>query len=222
MTNTRFLVLTLALAAGCGDASSTAKKNDRQGPFPVQRPNAAPVQPTGGQPAQPVEPDKRTGTVGEVKPNPPPVNPPPVSGNKKGVKPGDDAPELVLEDADGKVFMLSSYRGKKPVLVVFGATWCGTCKANLPGLVDAANTWMPKDVQFAEVFLGEEAAKARPYAQEHGLKYLLVPDPRQLSRTKYGFPVEDMPMHVLVGKDGRVVASGGRVPSAAEFESALK
>lgn len=74
----------------------------------------------------------------------------------------------------------------------------------------------------AEIFLGEDKAKATGYAEKKGLTYTLLPDPRQLSRSKYGFPVNDMPFHVLVGKDGKVVTSGGRVPSAAEFEAALK
>ncbi|KAF0245008.1 MAG: hypothetical protein FD180_1992 [Planctomycetota bacterium] len=123
MTNTRILALALAaaLAAGCGDSGSAAKKNERKGPFPVQRNNVAPAQPGSGQPAQPVEADRKTGTVADVPS--PPVNPPPLSGNKKGVQPGEDAPELVMEDADGKAFMLSSFRGRQPVLIIFGATW---------------------------------------------------------------------------------------------------
>lgn len=74
----------------------------------------------------------------------------------------------------------------------------------------------------AEIFLGEDGAKAKGYASSKGLKHLLVPDPRQLSRTKYSYPVNDMPLHVLIGKDGKVVTSGGRVPSASDFEAALK
>lgn len=120
------LMLGALLFAGCGDSAAQPKKG-KQGPYPVQRPNVPPVQPAGGTPTQPVEPIKHTGNVDDVKPTPPPVKPPdpppPVSGNKKGINPGDDAPELVLEDADGKVFMLSSFRGKQPVLIVFGATW---------------------------------------------------------------------------------------------------
>lgn len=223
MTITRIslLAFAVALSAGCGDSGGSSK-NARKGPFPVQRPNVPPAQPGAGQAGQPVDANKRMGEVGEVKPTPPPVNPPPVSGGKKGVNPGDDVLELVLEDAEGKVFMLSSFRGKQPVLIVFGATWCGTCSAALPALVEAVDTWMPKGVHFAEIFLGEDGAKAKGYAGKHGLKYMLVPDTRQLSRTKYGFPVEDMPMHVLVAKDGKVIASGGKVPSAAEFEASLK
>jgi len=81
---------------------------------------------------------------------------------------------------------------------------------------------MPKGVHFAEIFLGEDGEKAKGYAGQKGLKFVLLPDPRQLSRTRYGFPVQDMPMHVLVAKDGKVVSSGGKVPSAKEFEASLK
>jgi peroxiredoxin len=220
MTRKLALLAAAALAAGCGGSNPPPKKG-KPLPAPVQYPSPVPA---GGQPSNA---ETRTGSVGgdpvTPKPvDPPPVTPNPASGAKKGVAPGDDAPELVLEDSNGNVFMLSSYRGKQPVLIVFGATWCGSCKASLPGLKDAAETWTPKGVHVAEIFLGEDKAKASGYASEQGLKYALLPDPRQLSRTKYGFPVADMPMHVLIGKNGKVVASGGRVPTASEFEASLK
>ncbi|MBI2921847.1 MAG: hypothetical protein HYY18_12245 [Planctomycetes bacterium] len=74
----------------------------------------------------------------------------------------------------------------------------------------------------AEVFLGEDEAKAKAYGAKEGLKHILLPDPRQLSRAKYKYPVNDMPLHVLVGKNGVIVATGRAVPSAAEIEEALK
>lgn len=128
MTVTRWIlvVLAAALVAGCGGSSSSSKKTNK-GPYPVQRPELPPANPGGGTPTTPVQPDKHSGTVDNT-PVKPPVKPPdppptPASGAKKGVQPGNDAPELILEDSAGKVFMLSSFRGQKPVLIVFGATW---------------------------------------------------------------------------------------------------
>jgi hypothetical protein len=129
MTCTRLAVVALAAAllAGCGGSGSSSGKKPGKGPFPVQRPDHPPAQQGGGTPVTPVQPDRHSGSVTDTTQKPPvkPPDPPPTpaSGAKKGVEPGNDAPELVLEDSEGKVFMLSSFRGKQPVLVVFGATW---------------------------------------------------------------------------------------------------
>jgi len=44
-----------------------------------------------------------------------------------------EAPAFSLNDLDGKQVSLSDFRGK-PVLIVFWATWCDTCKEEMPVL----------------------------------------------------------------------------------------
>lgn len=80
----------------------------------------------------------------------------------------------------------------------------------------------------AEVFLGDrptrqDADVVKAYAEKHGLKSLLLPDVKQVSRSpRYNWTVPEMPHHVLVGKDGVVVSSGRAVPSSSDIEKALK
>lgn len=224
MTRTRLssLALAAALLAGCGD-SSTPAKPVKKGPFPVERPNVTAG--SGGTPTTPVGPETRTNDPDPVKQPDRPKDvkpPPPPPDAKKGQAVGDAAPELVLEDAAGQPFILTSYRDKQPVLIVFGATWCPKCAAALPDLEAARKSWEPKGLVVAEIFLGEDGEKAKKYAADRGTGQRLLPDVRQLSRARYGYNVDDMPFHVLVGKDGKVLASGHSVPTAEEIEKALK
>jgi hypothetical protein len=120
-------ILALALLAGCGGGGEDARKSGKKGPFPVSRPPTTSNPASGGGAGTPTSAETRGGTVGSDAVKPPPANPPPNDGahlaGRTGVDPGDVPPELVLADVHGSSFMISGFRGRSPVLLVFGATW---------------------------------------------------------------------------------------------------
>ncbi|MFA7484588.1 MAG: TlpA disulfide reductase family protein, partial [Phycisphaerae bacterium] len=51
---------------------------------------------------------------------------------------GKEAPDFALADLNGRQHRLSDYRGKQ-VLLIFWATWCPPCRAEIPDLIKLRN-----------------------------------------------------------------------------------
>ena len=68
----------------------------------------------------------------------------------EGIAVGAVAPTFTLPALDGTPVRLDSIIGRRPVLIEFWATWCGSCKAMLPRLREAHRRW-GEDVEFIGV-----------------------------------------------------------------------
>ena len=66
------------------------------------------------------------------------------------LKPGAQAPDFTLQDINGKTFTLSGFQGRKVVLV-FWASWCPDCRAEVPELKALQASADPSKVAFVSV-----------------------------------------------------------------------
>lgn len=68
---------------------------------------------------------------------------------------GKPAPELRLDNLEGKQLSLSDFRGKV-VFVNFWATWCGPCQDEIPSLIDLQNKYASKGFTVVGIAMDEE------------------------------------------------------------------
>lgn len=119
------------------------------------------------------------------------------------------APELALEDLDGKIHRLSDYRGRV-VVVNFWATWCPPCRAEMPSLQRAWEQTQAEGILWLAVDVGEgeEQIFAFSGAHEYRFPILLDRDASVLNR----WPVKGLPTTLVVDPQGRIAyrAIGGR------------
>ncbi len=128
---------------------------------------------------------------------------------------GDFAPDFVSEDVDGKKISLSDFRGEKPVLLVFWATWCGFCAKELPDLKAFANEYQNK-IQVITIPSGEVEETIRNYIQEKDINFLMVLDENRTIWNQY--LVRGTPFHFLISNQGKIITLRPGLASREDLE----
>jgi thiol-disulfide isomerase/thioredoxin len=124
--------------------------------------------------------------------------------------------DFTMKDLDGKQVSLSSYKGKV-VLLNFWATWCGPCKAEIPGFVEIQEKYKDQLV-IVGFSVDDTAEKAREYATEYKMNYpILLGEGREDVQDAYG-PIWGIPASFIISKDGRVCRKHLGIAPKAVFE----
>jgi cytochrome c biogenesis protein CcmG, thiol:disulfide interchange protein DsbE len=116
---------------------------------------------------------------------------------------GSTAPRFELPTLDGDLLDLETLRGR-PVVLAFWASWCTTCKADVPKLQRAVADWGPQGVAVVGVVIDDALSVARLAAEDGEHRYPSVFDAEGTARDAYG--VRGTPETFLIAADGRVTA----------------
>lgn len=112
------------------------------------------------------------------------------------------APGFVLKDLEGKIFRLGDYKGKKPVLLIFSATWCGYCREEIPRFKAIHATYANRGLEIVNIDVQESKERVARFAAKYELPYRVLLDDNGVVGGIYDLP--GVPVMVLVDKDGNI------------------
>lgn len=112
------------------------------------------------------------------------------------------APPFLMTDLDGQAVSTAQWNGKV-VILVFWATWCPPCRAEIPMLVHLQSRYKDK-LRVVGVSLDDATpAEVRGFVKQMGMNYPVVMADERLVEEYGGVPA--LPTAFVIGPDGKVV-----------------
>ena len=127
--------------------------------------------------------------------------------------------DFTLKDLEGKDVSLASFKGKV-VLLNFWATWCGPCKAEIPGFVELQDKYRDK-LTIIGYSVDDTAELAKKYAAQYKMNYpIVLGEGREDVQDAYG-PIWGIPASFIISKDGLVCRKHMGIAPKAVFEKEI-
>lgn len=124
--------------------------------------------------------------------------------------PGTQFTDIQLPDTNGKMRKLSDYVGKgKYVLIDFWASWCGPCRREMPNVKKLYAAYKSKGFDIVGLSLDQDKAAWLAAIKKLDLPWHHLSDLKywdSLAASTYG--INSIPATLLIGPDGKVIASG--------------
>jgi thiol-disulfide isomerase/thioredoxin len=135
------------------------------------------------------------------------------------VRDPDPAPEVKTKDLDGKDLSLDEFKGKV-VLLNFWATWCGPCRAEIPGLIELQSRYKDRMQVIGMTVDADDEDDLRAVIKDEGINYPVVITSMQ-TRIDYG-GIAALPTLFVINADGKVVQKHVGLYNPALYETEIR
>ncbi len=117
------------------------------------------------------------------------------------VNAGDTAPGFSLKDVNGNIVTLNSFKGKV-VFLTFWATWCPSCKEELPDLDTLQQNFAGKGFTVLSICIESSNSIVENYLKKHPVSFPVLIDKE--GDVADAFHFSGLPTSFLFGKDGTI------------------
>jgi Peroxiredoxin len=127
-----------------------------------------------------------------------------------GVDIGEKAAPFKLLTVDGKEIDLESFAKDKVTLLVFGATWCPSCRHEIPLLKEFYTEFKDEGLNVLGIDIQESAKKVKSLVDKYKINYPVVLDSKaDVARI---YKVVGIPLNIVLDKNGVIVFKSNTPP----------
>ena len=119
-------------------------------------------------------------------------------------------------DLDGKPIDVAQNIGNKAVMLIFWASWCPSCRTEVPKLNELASKYAGRGMEFIGVNVGynDTYKRAKAFAEKTGMTYPNLFDSTGTIGEQYG--LQGVPTVVIADKKGFIRYYGHATPEITE------
>lgn len=105
-------------------------------------------------------------------------------------------------DLKGEPYDLQQSIGSKPIMLIFWASWCPTCKSEVPKINKLVEKYQPRGMEFVAVNVGfnDTVERAQAFAQQTGMTYRAYFDGSGTVAEKYR--LQGVPTVIIADRHG--------------------
>ncbi len=130
------------------------------------------------------------------------------------------APNFTLKNASGQTVELARLHGKV-VVVNFWATWCGPCRAEIPGMLEVYEKYKGKGLEIVGISVDRDGwSVINPFVKKLNIKYPVVLGNGEVTDAYGG--IDAIPTSFFVDRNGRVLLRHVGYMSKEDFEKAVR
>ncbi len=123
----------------------------------------------------------------------------PAAAEGPAPKEGSEAPDFRVQTLDGDYVQLSEFQGR-PVWINFWATWCSSCRAEMPDIQAVHEEYESQGLVVLALNRQEPESTVKEYSESTGLAFTIGLDSDLRVAAEYR--VTGLPTHFFVDEDG--------------------